>query len=106
MFLTALIIFSLVVFIWYIWAYTIFRYQSDRVNSKILKRYKIANPDSYKPETEDIKTNDHVYNSDYTQLTANVIIFDKRTRDTIKEQPIKLKISSTCSPILSTCIKL
>jgi hypothetical protein len=104
--LISLIIFLLVIGIWSLWAYFIFRYDYARVNSKILKRYNMANPDSYNKESEDIKSANLVYNSDKTKLTADIIIFDKKTLTTIRQKRIVLNVSERCHPISPNCIKL
>jgi hypothetical protein len=104
--LIAVLVFLIVVIIWTIWAYFWFRYDYSRVNSKIIKRYMIANPNPFDKNTEDIKSDNITYNSNKTTLTADIIIFDKITRAHEKKDNILLKISETCIPVSSNCIKL
>jgi hypothetical protein len=87
-----------VVLIWYNWANN-YRYSSERIAGKILKKYT-------KPVADDqtALADDGKLSSDGKSASAVITVNDRQS--SIRQEVLQLQVLDDCSPIDKTCISL
>ena len=96
----------LIIIIYYIWAYTKFKYSSDRLAGKLVAKYKIANDELKESDTDMLVASDISFNSDKTQIFCTIQQKNKETLDVIDSKPFSIQISNQCNPLSGFCIAI
>ncbi len=95
-----------VLLLWYIWSYTKYRYSSDRISGKLLKKYNSSNQQKINNETQYISPANIIVDPSKTYVSADMLVLDKETNQIISSNKFSIAISNNCSPFSSSCISL
>lgn len=89
------------ILLWYIWGSYFYRYSSERIADKILKKY------NKQPNDNQVIFADNGKLIDNNMVSAVVTIRDKNIYSKpISQEIYSLPIKNICSPIDKSCIKL
>lgn len=104
-------IFLSVVLMYIYWCYLIYRYRSDRVADKLLKKYKAINgsedpPKYVEDDHKELAIPIATLNSAQTIASAQVEFRDKETHNVIEYIPFTATNKASCSPMDNSCISL
>ena len=104
----AVILVLIAIYVWYKWSIN-YRYSSDRIEDKLLKKYsqlKDVSENSAKNANQVMLADQGQLSSDGRTASAVITIREKDIETIANQVSFSLPVKSSCSPIDTTCISL